>query len=130
MQQIITYSLKKECNTSDEYYQVIKKYAKETSLYINQVMEDILKAFSDFTQKEAYEIVRTKEEYGIEILMLGVLWISYKDEALGLSAILQKLLATLNVQREKGRLQKAISDFLKGKLATLALTKRNRMNKE
>lgn len=117
----ITYSLRKGEKTSDCYYSVIREFADEVSSYIHYEMCDLLESFCSFVSERGYETVRTKEEYGIELLMTGVYLAAYSNQAICLGSVQQRLITAVAAQREKGKLQKHVCDFIKGKFAVPVL---------
>ncbi|MCG8541760.1 MAG: DUF116 domain-containing protein [Clostridia bacterium] len=129
MKDIITYSLKL-CNpTSDEYYMKVGSFTNEVLYKINKSTEGPVRDFQIFISKSQLEDLRSKDEYGFELLVLGVLWRTYAHEALTLGEIPKAFLTKLVALREKGRIVKVIVDYMKGFSGGLWLVKeKNRIN--
>ncbi len=129
MKDIITYSLKL-CNpTSDEYYMKVGSFTDEVLYRINKSTEGPVRDFQIFISKSQLEDLRSKDEYGFELLVLGVLWRTYAHEALRLGEIPKAFLTKLVALREKGSIVKVIVDYMKGFSGGLWLVKeKNRIN--
>lgn len=129
MKDIITYSLYNEEDKSDKYY-------KDISIFTNYVVENILicnhkyiKDFQEFILKNKVEDLRSKLEYSLEFLILGVLWITYINKAMALKSTPKNILTKLSNLREKSSIKKSV-DNLRGVLATLYLDKEDNKNIE
>lgn len=125
MRDKITYSLK-HCNpTSDKYYIKVAAFTDEVLCKIGKSTNEIVTDFQSFISKNDYEEVRSKDEYGFELLVLGVLWRTYIDKALMLGELPKVFLTRLAILREKGRILKVIVDYIKGFSGELWLLKEN-----
>ncbi|MDP4145357.1 MAG: DUF116 domain-containing protein [Bacillota bacterium] len=118
MDSIITYSLRTSVSSSDKYYTEISKFTEDVLYKINESAYSLIKDYQEYVIKSKHEAVRTTEEYGLEILTLGVLWKTYIRNAVVLGKIPQKLLVTLVGLRTKGNVVKITTDYIRGKLAT------------
>jgi hypothetical protein len=72
MTRIITYSLRRGAQNSDEYYRVVAQYADDWTAHAVRVMRDVIIGFRLFRQ-EAGLPDRSEAEYAFELLALGVL---------------------------------------------------------
>lgn len=84
MSEIITYNLNLSNTTSDEYYENIKKIANTISTELVNEYSDFLDDYMMFQKISSHEKVRTKQEYGLEVLLIGILWNSYIEKAVSL----------------------------------------------
>ncbi len=92
MSEIITYNLNLSNTTSDEYYENIKKIANTVSTELVNEYSDVLDDYMMFQKISSHEKVRTKQEYGLEVLLIGVLWNSYIEKVLSIKPPLFKKL--------------------------------------
>ena len=123
MGDIITYSLKPMDKTSDRYYKVVETFTDEVIEKINRVTKVSVKDFQAFILKSEKEVLRSKEEYAFEILVLGVLWKIYTDKALTLKEVPKAFLTKLTTLREKNSVLKKVVDLIKGFSGELWLLK-------
>ena len=68
----LTYSLKLDNEDSDEYYKIVSKISKDFTGKCLRDTEDLLKDFMYFIENNEIENLRTREEYFIELLLIGV----------------------------------------------------------
>jgi hypothetical protein len=80
MSRIITYSLRRDAQNSDEYYRAIARFADEWAARAVRAMKDVVASFRLFRQ-EANLPDRSDAEYGFELLALGVLLREHGGEA-------------------------------------------------
>lgn len=80
MSEVITYNLNLSNTTSDEYYENIKNISNTISAELVNEFSDILDDYMMFQKISSHEKVRTKQEYGLEVLLIGVLWNSYIEK--------------------------------------------------
>ncbi len=130
MKEIITYTLRENNKTSDIYYNEVTQFAEETKSNILGRMGKILEVYLNYIKQNQIEESRTIEEYAIEALMIGVFLLVYKDRAMNLNKYVQKFFVYLAYQREKGKYQKVVSDFIKGRLAVFMLPKEKAVKME
>lgn len=71
--EIITYSLRDEQGRSDQYYRDIAAFADEALREAERLAGPLVTEFRSFLQATAREELRTREEYALELLVLGVL---------------------------------------------------------
>jgi hypothetical protein len=115
----ITYSLREGSDHSDFYYETIATFAdeivEESKLYTTWMIDD----FMIYIQKSKKKAPRIHEEYILEVLTLGVLWLHYSDDAISLLQPARSLLSRLTELRQKSNTLKPGVDFLRGILSTI-----------
>ncbi|MFZ5351961.1 MAG: DUF116 domain-containing protein [Bacillota bacterium] len=117
----ITYSLKVNEIDSDNYYKDAGKAAEIVAAEGIQVLSQSISGFKGYIEKNRLEAVRSDEEYMLELLTLGVLWLRYSDDAAVLNQISKQVLTELVSLRQKGGSMKPGADFLRGILGTFVL---------
>jgi len=80
MPRIITYSLRRGAQNSDEYYRVIARFTDDWTAHAVRVLKDVFISFRLFRQ-EAGLNDRSDAEYAFELLALGVLLREHGAEA-------------------------------------------------
>lgn len=126
----LTYSLKLDNKNSDEYYKVISKISKEFAEKGLEDTEEILKDFMCFIEKSEIENIRSKEEYFIELLLIGVMLKEYINNARAFKVITRGFFSGLNKLRIKSRGEsKNIIDKFRGKLISKILINKKYINK-
>ncbi|BCZ47897.1 hypothetical protein psyc5s11_39640 [Clostridium gelidum] len=125
----LTYSLNLEQLNSDKYYnqvaQISNKILKKGILDSEEYLND----FMNFINDNEIENLRSKEEYFIELLLIGVVIEQYKGNARAFKNNLTKVFRGLNNIREKESLKKCV-DKLRGKLISKILLKKVYVHKE
>lgn len=128
---IATYSLKAASDSSDQYYEDVSAFADEVIDRIESQASDILNDFVANVDKTCYEKARSRYEYEVELLMLGVLWNEYIKRAVALKSSSAAILSYLAKLREKNGAAKVFSDFARGILETSCMSeKQNGANLE
>ncbi|GIM27652.1 hypothetical protein CPJCM30710_03180 [Clostridium polyendosporum] len=130
MEEIITYSLRSDSTTSNEYYRNIASFTDEVLLVIDDNIGNLVEDYKAYIINSCSEEVRTKEEYKIEALMLGILWRTYISHSVILKEVPRRVLNILVNQREKNVFFKPVVDSLKGYFETVFLLKEYNTNKE
>ncbi|MEF9991981.1 MAG: hypothetical protein RRZ84_05280 [Romboutsia sp.] len=126
----ITYSLTLDQDNSDEYYDKVKDISsivKEKFLFGGN---DYLNDFMQFIVSENLEILRSKEEYGLELLLIGVLFEEYIDNIRNLKFFTGEIFIILNKLREKYGKYQFIVNEAREKLATSILMRKKHINKD
>lgn len=118
---IITYSLYDGEENSNKYYENIAKFADEVLVKGFQLTTPWINKLKLHIEKFNLETLRRDEEYMLEVLTLGVLWLRYSDDAIRLNIIPKELLIELVEVRQKGGKLKIGADFIRGLLGTLIL---------
>lgn len=116
----LTYCLNLEHLNSNEYYneiqeisnKILKKGLPDSVVYLNDFMA--------FIVDNKIENLRSKEEYFIELLLIGIFIGEYKDNARAFKNKSNKIFLILNNIRKKGWLKYNI-DNLRGKLISKIL---------
>lgn len=119
---VITYSLKKGETNSDRFYQDIAVFTDEILSEIDCLTRMNIEKYIAFLKKKGNEEIYSKEEYGFEFLVLGVLWQAYSGDATELDAAPKQILSQLGKMREQGGSFKPSIDFLRGILSTIFLS--------
>lgn len=103
----------------DKYYSICNEVSKTTLSIIDSKCNDYLDEFLSFIEREKIEKVRTREEYSIEILLIGVILKEYGGYTKNL-AIYGPLFKSLNILRKNPKYKSKV-DKIKGRLMTLLL---------
>ena len=119
---VITYSLKENQGKSDVFYQELSAFTDEVMAEITSLTNTAVDGYAYYrTRKEGTKLC-SREEYGFELLVLGVLWDVYSGDANGLEEVPQQLLTRLARLRRQGCSMKPGVDFIRGILSTLFLS--------
>ncbi|MBU5487614.1 DUF116 domain-containing protein [Clostridium sp. MSJ-8] len=97
-----TYSLRLEGEfDSDSYYREILIPSEEVKEMLRENVKEYVEAFMEFIKANKIESLRTFEEYGLELLMIGVLFNEYIDNARAFTSLKKMPFNYLNKQRVK-----------------------------
>lgn len=118
MNKIITYSLKLKDKDSDDYYKSISKFTDEVLEEMEVLLGKVVEGFMGYIEKNSIEILRSKNEYLLELLILGVMWQVYCDKAVKTLKVPRKLLIELSELRRVGGSIKSCVDTMRGVLST------------
>ncbi len=119
----VTYSLRDINNTdSEHYYLDIESFTDEVILEMNNLTSSTVKEYIAYSDGKPNWRIRSKEEYGFELLVLGILWKIYSGDALGLNTVPRQMLTGLAKLREQGGRLKPGIDFIRGIMATIFLS--------
>lgn len=124
-----TYSLKLENKSSIDYYED-SKVAKD--LFMNKVSNkcsEFINEFMMFIESNKIEKLRSREEYLIEIILIGIFLNEYIDNARAFKYKFNCIFTTLNNMR-KNEILKMKVDKIRGILNTKILLKSKKINKE
>lgn len=116
----ITYYLCKDSDNSNLFYEKLSSFTEEVEEDIYNICGEYAKDFMKFLSMNNIEYLRSESEYYLDILMMGVLWKSYINRALGLKKIPRDILIILSFLRKYGTL-KHIVDFKRGIMETIFL---------
>ncbi len=122
---VVTYSLKDDEPTSDQYYGEVATFTDEV-LVKTKDMAPIVVAYQAWLKETGREAVRSEDEYAFELLMLGTLWRTYADDAHDVSSGWTGIMSFLSRLRQQGGLIKSAADSLRGVLATIFLSPADR----
>lgn len=123
---IITYSLHHGGIDSNRYYEDVINFSEVVTKKGLDITLPWIKKLKDYIEENQLEKVRTEEEYMLEVLTLGVLWLRYSDDATKINKIPSVILKKLVDIRVKGGKLKAGADLLRGVLGTLVLYSKHR----
>jgi hypothetical protein len=122
MVKVITYSLRDGQEPSDRYYQDVAAFTDEVLAEAEDRTRTAVTSFQAHLQQTGSEVPRTRAEYHVELLTLGVLWRVYAGDVLHLAEAPRRVLARLaDLRQRAGRLKPAV-DLLRGLLAALCLS--------
>ena len=119
---VITYSLRDGQAQSNRYYRDVAIFADEVLTEAESRIRLLVDAFQFYVERIGRETLHTRPEYVFELLTLGVLWLVYAGDALGLAKAPRQALTSLVRLRQRGDCLKPGADFLRGVLATLFLS--------
>lgn len=114
MTETITYNLRNDSGNSNEYYLEIKDFSDEVIYKIEKEAGDILSGYSDFVSGNVKETPRSRGEYCVELLTLGILWRRYAPASIRPLNVILFLLSNLTKIRREYPAAKPAADFLKG----------------
>lgn len=119
----VTYSLRGiNSIDSEQYYIDIDIFADEVVSEMDNLTGPIVNAYIAYSKRNQNFEISLKEEYALELLVLGTLWKIYSGDALGLNTIPRHLLTGLARLREQGGRLKPGVDFIRGIMATIFLS--------
>jgi hypothetical protein len=121
MPEVITYSLRGGQKNSDQYYRDIAALSVRALAETQALAGDLISAFQNFIQSSGRETLRSRSEYGFELLTLGVLWRVYAVRAASLASAPRRALAHLAWMRKRSENLKPAIDWLRGVLISLFL---------
>lgn len=124
----VTYNLKGNSTNSNMYYEKISAVSSKIKKLILNKDHEYLNDFMSYIEENKIESLRTKEEYGIEFLMIGVMLSEYSAYGNILTKNLSFLFRFLNNQREKSKYKDRI-DIIRGYLISNILCKKNKNEK-
>lgn len=104
----ITYSLYEKNYNSNLFYNRLSNFTDDIKKDIDYFCGNYIKDFMNYLDKNHIEVTRTKAEYYLEILMIGVLWKSYINRAINLRIIPKNILIILSYLRKYKSLKKSV----------------------
>lgn len=119
MSEVVTYSLINHKQNSDRYYTEIASLSKEIWEVVEHDLCHLLDNFQAFVSNTGLEPLRSKAEYAIEALTLGVYWHSYANQALSVRKLPLKTMKLISSLRKRFSILKPLADTFKGILLTL-----------
>jgi len=127
----LTYSLKLENTDSDEYYKLVSQISKDFTEKGLRDTLDIIEEFMCFIEKNKIENIRSKEEYFIELVLIGLVIKEYTSNARAFRVITRGAFSCLNKLRIKSKgKNKTKIDNIRGKLMSKILIKKKYVNKD
>ena len=124
MENCITYFLRDKSKNSNEYYRFISNFSNEVIEKIEIEANNIIENFINFIKNNSIEELRSREEYELEFLIIGVLWKTYIAKALNADRLSLNLLKLLFNLRTKSKFLRKSVDNLRGRLACKYLLKK------
>ena len=112
----ITYSLRQRNLDSDSFYRDLAQFTSKVVAEAERRAGVGLEEYLDFIQDQGYEPLRTRSEYALELLYLGVLWHLYLPRARHLPVFAASAASHLNQLFET---QPGFARSLRGALFTL-----------
>jgi uncharacterized protein len=119
--EVITYSLRDDQTRSDGYYQDIAAFTDIVLAEAEARLAKPLQAFQSYQSQTGREPLRTRSEYALEFLTLGVLWNVYAGRSGDLPPVTRQALVGLVSLRKKNTRLKPLADGLRGALNGLFL---------
>lgn len=123
----VTYNLKVGDSNSDVYYEEISLISKRIKELILKSGNRYLEDFMKYIRENSIEALRTKDEYAIEFIMIGVMLSEYGQYGNILTKGLSGVFRFLNKLREKPGYKESV-DKIKGYLNSNILYKKNNKN--
>ena len=122
---MITYSLRNGDRTRPRTYRDVARFADEV-VAAGAPLLPVVTEFARSVAESGSEPVRSDEEYLLELLMLGVHWRAYGDDAHDLACTPRCVLASLAEIRRTSPFLKPAADRLRGILSTIYLVPQDR----
>ncbi|MEN6341481.1 MAG: DUF116 domain-containing protein [Methanospirillum sp.] len=123
--EVITYSLRSGAPDSAAYYRDAARFADEV-VAAGAPLLPVVAEFARSVAENGKASVRSDEEYLLELLMLGVHWRAYGDDAHDLACTPRCVLASLAEIRRASPFLKPAADRLRGILSTIYLVPKGR----
>lgn len=120
----ITYFLCKSNESSTEFYKKNLNFSKKVLNKLEDNFSNDINDYMNYINKNNMEQLRSKSEYLLEILMIGVFWKEHVNKAISLSKIPRNILIKLSTLREKESIKKIV-DINRGLLEYLFLNRRS-----
>jgi uncharacterized protein len=120
-QKPITYSLQGDAHNSEEYYRDVALFTERVLSEAEVSLMPLVKGFKDYLRENRIETLRSDEEYALELLSLGVLWMTYAPHVKRFSPLVARVFRTLIALRRQGEWLKPKVDAVRGFLDTLFL---------
>jgi hypothetical protein len=110
----ITYNLRDGSGNSDYYYNQIREFSKIVYRYVDSKAEKIITEYAFFLNDNQIEALRSRGEYAVEMLTLGMTWQRYLGAAQMIPAFILKLLIKLYHWRISNQKLKPCIDKVRG----------------
>lgn len=120
----ITYFLCESNESSTEFYKKNLNFSKKVLNKLEDNFSNDINDYMNYINKNNMEQLRSKSEYLLEILMIGVFWKEHVNKAISLSKIPRNILIKLSTLREKESIKKIV-DINRGLLEYLFLNRRS-----
>ncbi len=126
MPKTITYSLMDFQEESGRFYKELEEFTNSWLNGVDLEVNGIISDFCDFIGNNKTENLRSRNEYLVELLMIGMYWNNYSGNAVKTGPLSKKLLKSLYKQRTKFPRYKPEIDKARGFIANLFLEKNNK----
>ena len=120
----ITYFLCESNESSTEFYKKNLNFSKKVLNKLEGNFSNDINDYMNYINKNNMEQLRSKSEYLLEILMIGVFSKEHVNKAISLSKIPRNILIKLSTLREKESIKKIV-DINRGLLEYLFLNRRS-----
>ena len=110
--------------SSTEFYKKNLNFSKKVLNKLEGNFSNDINDYMNYINKNNMEQLRSKSEYLLEILMIGVFWKEHVNKAISLSKIPRNILIKLSTLREKESIKKIV-DINRGLLEYLFLNRRS-----
>ena len=120
----ITYFLCESNESSTEFYKKNLNFSKKVLNKLEGNFSNDINDYMNYINKNNMEQLRSKSEYLLEILMIGVFWKEHVNKAISLSKIPRNILIKLSTLREKESINKIVY-INRGLLEYLFLNRRS-----
>lgn len=118
----VTYSLTRERrDSSEEYYRDVAFFTDRVLAEAEVSLMPLVGPFKEYLQENQLESLRSDEEYVLELLTLGMLWMTYAPHIKRFSPLVSHLFYALITLRQRGGWLKPTVDAIRGILATIFL---------
>lgn len=117
----VTYSIKGDKGGAECFYMDAAALADEVLSQMEELTRGITDNYVAYLEASESKSISSREEYGFELLILGVLWNIYSGDSTALRGGSQQLLSGLARLREQGGSLKPGIDFIRGILSTIFL---------
>lgn len=119
----ITYSLINYQQNSGSFYSDLGAFTDSLLNCMDHEVDIIVGDFCDIINENKIELIRSRNEYLVEFLMIGVYWMNYSGNASKTGYLQKRILSKLYAQRKKYPKIKPEIDKVRGYLAYIFLEK-------
>lgn len=120
--EIITYCLRTDAADSGQYYRDVAAFADEVLRQAERHTTDAVESFLSHAETTGIAPQHTAQDAALELLLLGVMWRIYGNQALQLPAAPRRALTSLGRLRQAGGCLKAGVDPCRAVLSTVFLS--------
>jgi len=123
MKNIITYSLRETSYSSDSFYNDLTAFTENILFEASKSLERHSNNYYEYVKTSQHETIRSKDEYLLELIMIGIFWNNYIHKASKTRRLPKIFLKQLYSLRRKSETLKPIIDYFRGYLAYELLIK-------
>ncbi|MDP4209741.1 MAG: DUF116 domain-containing protein [Bacteroidota bacterium] len=113
----VTYSLYGTNNNSEQFYGELHSFSNQILSEAYPLLGDIVDSYMAYVSEKNIEVLRTRDEYLLEALIIGVLWQNYSSNALKSNFISKFLVKRLYEIRSLNPSVKPTVDVIRGVVA-------------